>query len=847
MILLAAFKTVLHRYTGHDDLIVGVPIANRQRVEVEGLIGFFANTLVMRTTFPTDLTFRELLRHVKQTAVEAYANQDMPFERLVELLHVRRDASRTPLFQVSFAIQDYPAVNFRLSGIQASPWFVTTGTSKFDFSLTLERSAEGWTAAAEYSTDLFDADRVERMLEHWHVILENVVANPTQRVSEIPLLTAAERHQVLVEWNRTERDYPRDKCIHHLFEEQVERTPDAVAVVFGVQSLTYRDLNERANRLAHHLCSLGVGPGELVGFNVERSLEMVVALLGILKAGAAYWALEENLPEERLRFLIGDARPKVILTGRKTTGNLAGIATVATVDDLLASRPDQAVCAARASSPEHPAYVSYTSGSTGRPKGVVVPHRGVVRLVKEADYVSLTSEETLLHLSPLSFDASTFELWGALLNGGRVVLLPPGQPSLGEIGETIRQYRVTTLWLTAGLFHLMVDEHVDYLKPLRQLLAGGDVLSPQHVLKARRALAGCRIINGYGPTESTTFTCCYKAADVSEALLSLREDATGEKQLVAYVVASGNREPDQAGLKAALRARLPDYMIPAHVEFLSALPLTPSGKVDRRALPKPKLTSPAGSGEAMPPRNLLELELIRLWRRLFQREDIDCQDNFFEIGGHSLLAARLATEIDKLLGCKLPIAALFQSPTVESLTRRLTGENWAPPWSSLVPLQPLGAQPPLFFVHGVGGDVYGFLELAKLLPSDQPSYGIQAVGLDGKSARHVTVEDMAAHYVKEILSFQRDGPFYLAGYSMGGLIAFEMARQLHRLGQRVALLALLDSAPIGEIPWVLYGLSMSSYIPGRCLFHFRHWWELPRRERFNYFRGRWAALRSLRS
>src|SRR5205809_3097967 len=286
MILLAAFKTLLHRYTGHDDLIVGVPIANRQRVEVEGLIGFFANTLVMRTTFPTDLTFRELLRRVKQTAVEAYANQDMPFERLVELLQVRRDASRTPLFQASFAMQDFPEVVFELPGIQTAPWFVTTHTSKFDFSLTLERSAEGWTAAAEHSTDLFDADRVERMLEHWHVILANVVANPTQRVSEIPLLTAAERHQVLVEWNRTERDYPRDKCIHHLFEEQVERTPDAVAVVFGVQSLTYRDLNERANRLAHHLCSLGVGPGELVGFNVERSLEMVVALLGILKAGA---------------------------------------------------------------------------------------------------------------------------------------------------------------------------------------------------------------------------------------------------------------------------------------------------------------------------------------------------------------------------------------------------------------------------------------------------------------------------------------------------------------------------------------------------------------------------------
>src|SRR5947207_15273525 len=800
------------------------------------------------------------------------------------------------------------------------------------------------------------------MGRHLAELLRSITEDPEKSISELNLMPKAERHQVLVQWNQTERDYPRDKCVHQLFEEQVERTPEAVAVVFAGKSLTYRELNLRANQLAHHLRTLGVGPDVLVGLCVERSLEMVVALLGILKAGGAYWALEENLPEERLRFLIGDARPKMILTGRKTAGNLAGIATVAVVEDLLASPPEQAVRAARSSRPEDPAYVSYTSGSTGQPKGVVVPHQGVVRLVKGTDYVSLSSEETLLHLSPLSFDASTFELWGALLNGGRVVLLPPGQPSLGEIGETIREYRVTTLWLTAGLFHLMVDEHVDYLKPLRQLLAGGDVLVPQHVLKARRALAGCRIINGYGPTESTTFTCCYTVADeralapsipigrpiantrvyvldaslqpvpvgvpgelyaggdgvacgylnqpqltaerfipdpfnsragarlyrtgdqvrwqpdgnleflrrldsqvkirgfrvemgeietvlyetagVREAVVSLREDTAGEKRLVAYVVAGGNSVPDEPGLKAALKARLPDYMIPAHVEFLSALPLTPHGKVDRRALPKPRrMTAAAGSGQVMPPRNLLELELIQLWRRLFRREDIGRQDNFFELGGHSLLAARLATEIDKLLGCKLPIAALFQSPTVESLTRRLTRENWAPPWSSLVPLQPLGSQPPLFSVHGVGGDVYGFLELAKLLPPGQPSYGIQAVGLDGKSARHVTVEDMAAHYVKEILSFQRDGPFYLAGYSMGGLIAFEMARQLHRLGQRVALLALLDSAPIGEIPWVFYGLSMSSYIPGRCLFHFRHWWELPRCERLNYFRRRWAALR----
>src|SRR5205823_4278451 len=567
---------------------------------------------------------------------------------------------------------------FQFDQAQARPLPVETRTSKSDLTLFIEAVGEAGACRFEYATDLFTAESTARMGRHLTELLRSITEDPEKSISELNLMPVAERHQILVQWNQTERDYPRNKCIHQLFEEQVERTPEAVAVVFEGKSLTYRELNLRANQLAHHLRTLGVGPDVLVGLCVERSLEMVVALLGILKAGAAYWALEENLPEERLRFLIGDARPKVILTGRKTTGNLAGIATVATVDDLLASPPDRAVCAAGSSSPEDPAYVSYTSGSTGRPKGVVVPHRGVVRLVKGVDYVSLTSEETLLHLSPLSFDASTFELWGALLNGGRVVLLPPGQPSLGEIGETIRQYRVTTLWLTAGLFHLMVDEHVDYLKPLRQLYAGGDGVAcgylNQPQLTAERFIpdpfnsrAGARLyrtgdqvrwqpdgnleflrrldsqvkIRGFRVEMGEIETVLCEAADVSEALVSLREDATGEKQLVAYVVASGNREPDQAGLKAALRARLPDYMIPAHVEFLSALPLTPSGKVDRHALPKPTtLTSPAGSAEAMPPRNLLELELIRLWRRLFQREDIGRQDNFFELGGHSLLAAR---------------------------------------------------------------------------------------------------------------------------------------------------------------------------------------------------------------
>jgi thioesterase domain-containing protein/acyl carrier protein len=326
--------------------------------------------------------------------------------------------------------------------------------------------------------------------------------------------------------------------------------------------------------------------------------------------------------------------------------------------------------------------------------------------------------------------------------------------------------------------------------------------------------------------------------EIREVVVMVREDTLGDQRLVAYLVAQAEEKPDASTLRTWLAETLPEYMLPNAFVWLDQLPLTPNGKVDRKAMPAPGTGIGVKPGDLDQPASLLELELIRLWRRLFQREDIDRLDNFFELGGHSLMAARLTTEIDKLVGCKLPIAALFQSPTVEALIRRLTGENWAPRWSSLVPLQPLGDRPPLFLVHGWGGDVYGFLDLAQLLAPDQPVYGMQAVGLDGRSARHTTMESMAAYYVQEIRSFQPEGPYYLGGYSLGGLIAFEMAQQFHRLGQRVGLLVLLDTMPTCVIPWTVYGRVTASYLRGRCVFHLRRWREMPNRDRVDYLRGR---------
>ena len=972
-VMLAAFQVWLHRYTGQTDVIVGTPAADRERPEVQSLLGLFLNTLPIRARLDGSCSFKEVVQQVYKTVLEAFSHADLPFEQMVELAVKERESGQYPLFQVMFVLLEEGLPPLRLDQAKSRLVPMVTGTSKRDLILNIQATGEIWDCQLEYDTDLFTSDCAARMVRHLTEMIRSITENSCAPISRLSLIPEEERRQILEEWNRTEREYPRDKCIHQLFEEQAERTPDAVAVVFEKDSLTYRELNVRANRLAHHLRRLGVGPDVLVGLCVERSLEMVVVLLGILKAGGAYWALEENLPEERIRLMLADAQPRVLLVRRKSVEHLSslvgktaadsptGTITVAAIEDLEESSPEEIMPGAPPGQAGDPAYVSYTSGSTGRPKGVVVPHRGVVRLVKGADYVSLKTDDVLLHLSPLSFDASTFELWGALLNGGRVVLMPPGPLALAEIGEAIRRHGVTTLWLTAGLFHLMVDERLDDLKPLRQLLSGGDVLSPERVRKAFHALPGCRIINGYGPTENTTFTCCHTVKDereltpsvpigrpiantrvyildsyqhpvpvgmagelyaggdgvalgylhqpqltaerfvpdpfsgksdarlyrtgdlarwrpdgnleflgrldsqvkirgfrielgeieavlraqteVHEAVVIAREDMPGDKRLVAYLVSKTGGQLDVLALRARLAKTLPNYMIPAAFVFLDQLPLTPDGKLDRKALPPPETNGGSASGGTIQPVNLLELELTRIWRRLFQREDIGRQDNFFLLGGHSLLAVRLAADIDKLLGRKLSIAALFQSPTIESLARRLTDENWAPPWSSLVPLQPQGSEPPLFFVHGWGGDVYGHLKLAKLLPPDQPSYGIQAVGLDGKSARHTTVEEMAAHYVKEIVSFQPDGPLHLAGYSMGGLIAFEVAQQLHRLGRRVALLALLDSAPIGKIPWIFYGLSMASYIPDRCLFHLRCWLKLSRHEKASYLRGRWKALR----
>jgi amino acid adenylation domain-containing protein len=517
-VLLAAYETLLFRLSGQNDFAVGVPSAGQNNApNGDHLVGHCVNMLPMRAQLDGAQAFADLLKTTQDTVLEAFENRRVTFGWLLQNLALPRTSGRVPLIPVTFNL-DPPLSDIRFSGLTHKLEANPRSAFQFDLGLNCDTAADGLRIICNYNTDLFEAATIRRWLGHFRNLLEAVIANPTQPLDQLRLLNDDERKKIVVEWNDTRTNYPRDASIHDLFAKQTQQTPSNVAVVFGNAQLSYDELNRRANRLARRLQKLGVGRDVPVGVCMERSLEMVTALLGILKAGGAYVPLDPAYPAERLAFMINDAGTPVILTQTRLKNCCLDAADKVLCLDAEQFADEDDTNLASETRPDDLAYVMYTSGSTGTPKGVAVTHRGVVRLVKETNYASFSAEEIFLQLAPISFDASTFEIWGALLNGGKLVVMPPAQPSLEEIGNAIRQHGITTLWLTAGLFNAMVDERVQDLRPLRQLLAGGDVLSIPHVRKALQELTSTRLINGYGPTESTTFACCHVIA--SDAALN---------------------------------------------------------------------------------------------------------------------------------------------------------------------------------------------------------------------------------------------------------------------------------------------------------------------------------------
>ncbi len=791
MTLLAAFHTLAARCTGQEDIVIGSPIANRNRAEIEGMIGCFVNTLALRTDLSGDPTFREVMARTRETALGAYAHQDLPFESLVEKLHPARTQNYSPIFQVVFILQNTPVPGQPAAGLTISPFEIDTGTAKLDLTINLAETPEGISGWIEYATDLFTAEAVVRLRDHYLTLLEGAVANPDQRIALLPLLTGGEKHQLLHEWNGARVEYPRDRCVHELFEEQARRTPESAALAFGDRGLTYRELDQCANRLALRLRDSGVGPETLVAVCAERSLEMVTGLLAILKAGGAYVALDPNYPPERLAFMLEDTEAPVLLTqghlASKLPAHSAKIVYLGPedVDSQGSDQPANLENPRGGITAENLANVIYTSGSTGRPKGTLLEHRGLVRLATSSWREGFKKDDVFFQYAPISFDASSWEIWIPLLNGAKLAIMSPGTPSLEALGEAVRRHKVTILLLTTGLFRMMVDERVEDLKELRQFWAAGDVLPVGHAEKALRELPDCRVFNAYGPTENSTMTTCqqisegdlartsipigrtiancdvyildrhlqlmpagvpgemyiggeglargylkqpgltaekfvrnpfrretgarlYRTGDlcrylengaieflgrldqqvkirgfrieleeienvlaehpaIREAVVVARADPPGEKTLAGYYVPrqAGKCPPEE--VRAYLRARLPDHMVPVTCTLLESLPLSPNGKVDRKALPAPGRHRPDLASNYAAPRTAMEKMLAETWAGALRLERVGINDNFFDLGAHSLLLLQLHARLPEPLRSRLPIVKLFQYPTISSL------------------------------------------------------------------------------------------------------------------------------------------------------------------------------------
>jgi len=805
MTLLAAFQALLWRYTGQDDIVVGSPIAGRTRAEIAPLIGFFVNTLVLRTDLSGEPTFRELLGRVREMTLGAYAHQDMPFDKLVDELQPERDMSRSPLFQVMFALQNTPMPALSLAEVTLSPLEAARPTAKFDLTLMLEEAREGIRGTLEYRTDLFDRATIERMAGHYRTLLEGIVEAPGRQVSELPMLTAEELHEILVAWNDTGTDYPADRCVHELFEAQAERTPDAVAVVFGDRQLSYRELNQRANQLAHQLRSLGVGriggiggaggaggaggvgPATLVGLCVERSLEMVVGMLGILKAGGAYVPLDPNYPRERLAFMLEDTGAPVLLTQARLLDSLPehGVQRLCLDTGWEAVARESVDDPRGGAGPSSLAYVIYTSGSTGKPKGVAVTHQAIARLVCNTDYISLGPSDVVAQASSSSFDAATFEIWGALLHGARLVGIDKGvMLSPPDLARRLAADGVTALFITTALFNQVAREAPMAFAQLGSLLFGGEASDPRSVRAALQAGRPRRLLHVYGPTETTTFATWHEVTDVPEgattvpigrpiantrayvldrwrhlvpagipgelyiggpgvaqgylnrpelteqrfvpdpfsgepgarmyrtgdlcrwrpdgllehlgrsdtqvkirgfrielgeiesalaqhpavreAVVLAREDSPGDKRLVAYLVTREAPLPGAGELRSYLQGRLPEFMIPTAFVELEALPLSPNGKIDRKALPAPEGRRLEHEQAVVAPRTRTEEALAGIWAEVLRLDRVGILDNFFALGGDSILAIQVISKAQRA-GLGLSVRQLFQHQTVAAL------------------------------------------------------------------------------------------------------------------------------------------------------------------------------------
>ncbi|WP_416146123.1 amino acid adenylation domain-containing protein [Pseudomonas aeruginosa] len=925
MLLLASFQALLYRYSGQADIRVGVPIANRNRVETERLIGFFVNTQVLKADLDGRMGFDELLAQARQRALEAQAHQDLPFEQLVEALQPERNASHNPLFQVLFNHQSEirsvtPEVQLEDLRLEGLAW--DGQTAQFDLTLDIQEDENGIWASFDYATDLFDASTVERLAGHWRNLLRGIVANPRQRLGELPLLDAPERRQTLSEWNPAQRECAVQGTLQQRFEEQVRQWPQAVALILDEQRLSYGELNARANRLAHCLIARGVGADVPVGLALERSLDMLVGLLAILKAGGAYLPLDPAAPEERLAHILDDSGVRLLLTQGHLLERLprqAGVEVLAidglVLDGYAESDPLPTLSA------DNLAYVIYTSGSTGKPKGTLLTHRNALRLFSATEaWFGFDERDVWTLFHSYAFDFSVWEIFGALLYGGRLVIVPQWvSRSPEDFYRLLCREGVTVLNQTPSAFKQLMAvacsaDMATQQPALRYVIFGGEALDLQSLRPwfQRFGDRQPQLVNMYGITETTVHVTyrpvseadlegglvspiggtipdlswyildrdlnpvprgavgelyigraglargylrrpglsatrfvpnpfpggagerLYRTGDLArfqadgnieyigridhqvkvrgfrielgeiEAALAglagvrdavvLAHDGVGGTQLAGYVVADSAEDAERLreSLRESLKRHLPDYMVPAHLMLLERMPLTVNGKLDRQALPQPDASLSQQAYRA--PGSELEQRIAAIWAEILGVERVGLDDNFFELGGHSLLLLMLKERIGDTCQATLSISQLMTHASVAEQAACIEGQARE---SLLVPLNGRREGSPLFMFHPSFGSVHCYKTLAMALRDRHPVKGVVCRALLGAGREVPEWDDMVAEYAEQLLQEHPEGVFNLAGWSLGGNLAMDVAARLEQRGRQVAFVGWIDApAPV---------------------------------------------------
>ena len=929
VILCAAFLSLLARYTGSEDLVIGTEVSGRVHPPTQNTIGSFSTCLVLRADASDNPTLRDWLTRVQRVWTEAHQHETVPFGTLLETLRPVRDMSRNPLFQIMFAVSR-PSEPVATPTLQFTQLHTEVATETLDLTLRVIERHEQLEARISYSTDLFDSSTIEQMLRHLQRLLQTMVEFPEKRLWDFSLLSQEEQHRILVEWNNTKVDYPRDIPLTSLIEKQVEQTPDAVALIYESEALTYRALNERANQVAHRLRRLGVGPDTLVGICAERSVEMVLALLGILKAGGAYVPLDPDYPHERLKSMMEDAAPPVVLTQAQLLDRIPQT----TAEIICLDRDWHTIAGESKDNPiplaggDHAAYAIYTSGSTGKPKGVPNLHKAIVnRLLWMQDTYGLTSSDRVLQKTPYSFDVSVWEFFWPLMTGASLVLARPnGHKDPSYLVDLIQAQGITTLHFVPSMLGIFLETAgIEQCASMRRVFVSGEALSSELQQRFFRRLSA-ELHNLYGPTEAAvdvTFWRCrpdgdhatvpigrpvantqiyildrtlqpvpagvpgelhiggiqlargylnrpdltaerfipdpfdkepgarlYKTGDlarflpdgnveflgrldhqvklrgfrielgeieaalsrsedVRQAVVELREDTPGDKRLVAYLVPASGRSLDISRIRARLGDLLPEFMVPSKFVTLESLPTTASGKVDRKSLPAPPDQS-KDRADVVAARDETESLVVSAFRTLLSVEAVSIHDDFFDLGGQSIMAARLIAHLRNVTGRQIPLSLLFREATPEYLARVLRDGIDLPPEPVAMQIQAGDAGPAFFAVVPPGENALGYAKMARYMGSRQRVYKLQGRGevLVDRPYTHAEMQGLADEYVDAMCAVQPEGPYHFGGLCDGAHIALRMAQRLEELGQEVGILAVFDTWVLENsqrlLPWYLH-------------------------------------------